>query len=156
MKLQELIDELSAATDGATLVPNSVRDHEAFKSVKKVWVQYMKRYERELEVSQQEILVENMDTPEERAYYNKDRVPTLVQKALVEPVLPNATPEEIKENLDSLFAGRKFWDVNIQSGAEAGVVTAVFYDEETQEAVYEAYRVTKDAKGSFSLFKIKG
>lgn len=154
MTLQELIDELSAATDGASEEPGWRNQHALFPEMTSTRVLYKKRGDNEIEFSQIEVWIEDIDTPQERAYYNKSRIPDPVVEATREVVVPNATPEEIKANIDSIFEGLKFSDVQIQSGAESGVVVATFY--ETGEAVQKAYRIVKDDKGTFSKFLIKG
>lgn len=156
MTLAELIQELADATDGAAEVPGFRSAHPSFPSVTRTRVEYMKRYEKEIEISQQEVLVENIDTPEEAAYYNKGRVPAVVVEASRVVVEPNATPEEIKANLDTIFAGRKYSDIQIQSGAESGIVTGVFYDTSNGEATKESYQIVKDDKEAFTAYLIKG
>lgn len=156
MTLQELIAELAAATDGAAEDPGFRSTDEKFPDITSLRVTYRKRSERELEFSQIQVWVENIDTPEERAYYTKDRVPAPVKEALVVPSEVNASPEEIKARLDEIFSGMKYSDINIMSGAESGIVTGVFYDTDTGEAANRAYRVVQEAKGTFSLYVIKG
>jgi hypothetical protein len=156
MTLAELIQELAAATDGAAEVPGFRAAHPSFPTVTRTRVEYLKRYEKELEISQQEVLVENIGTPEEAAYYNRSRTPAVVASAAAEPVVPNATPEEIKANLDTIFTGRKYSDIQIQTGAESGIVTGVFYDTLNGEAAQEAYRIQKDGKDEFTAYLIKG
>lgn len=156
MTLAELIQELSNATDGAAEVPGFRSAHPTFPDITRVRVDYRKRYASEIEISQQEVLVENIDTPQEAAYYNKGRVPAVVIEASREPVVPNATPEEIKANLDTIFAGRKYSDIIIQTGAESGIVSGVFYDTQNGEATKESYQIVKDDKGTFTAYLIKG
>lgn len=155
MTLSELIQELSEATDGAAEVPGFRSAHPSFPDVTRLRVEYRKRYTNELEISQQEILVENIDTPQEAAYYNKGRVPSVVTEANTEPVIPNATPEEIKANLETIFEGRKYSNIAIQTGAESGIVSGVFYDTQNGEATKESYHIVKDDKGTFAAYLIK-
>lgn len=156
MTLQELIDELAAATDGAAEDPSFRQQHPLFPSITTTRVTYKKRDERSIELSQQLVYVEDIDTKDEAAYYEKGRVPAVVLQAAYVPPTPNATPEEIKENIDTLFPDTKFWDIQIQSGEEAGTLTGMFYDGTTKEAEHRAYRVVKDDKGVFTAFRIKG
>jgi len=156
MTLQELIDELAAATDGAAESPGFRSEHPSFPSITRLRVDYMKRLSKELVISQQEVLVENIGTKDEAAYYNHGRVPAVVIEASKEVVVPNATPEEIKANLDTIFADKKYSDIQIQTGEESGIVTGVFYDTQNGEAQTQAYRVTKDDKGTFTAYLIKG
>jgi hypothetical protein len=102
------------------------------------------------------VYVENLGTKDEAAYYEKSRVPSVVLEAAYVPPTPNATPDEIKQNIDTLFPDTKFWDIQIQSGTEAGTLTGMFYDGSTLEAEHRAYRVVKDDKDVFTAFRIKG
>ena len=157
MTLQELIDELAAATDGAAEAPGFRTPHPTFPNlITRTRVEYMKRYPNEIEISNQEVLVENIGTAEEVAYYNKSRIPAVVIEAAREEVIPNATPEEIKANLDTIFADRKYSDITIQSGEESGIVSGVFYDAQTGEARKESYIIHKDDKEKFTAYLFKG
>ena len=156
MTLAELIAELAAATDGAAEDTSFRRQHALFPQLTTTRVTYLKRDGRTIEASEQLVYVENLGEASEAAYYEKSRVPSVVLEAERVPATQNATPEEIKENLDAIFAGRKYWDIQIQPAEEAGMVVGMFYDTATGEATQEAYRVVKDAKGAFTAFKIKG
>ncbi len=156
MTLAELIQELSDATDGAAEVPSFRRVHASFPAITSTRVEYLKRYDKEIEISQQEVLIENIETPEEAAYYNRGRVPSVVIEASREVIPPNATPEEIKANIDTIFTGRKYSDIHIQTGAESGIVSGTFYDTQNGEATQESYRVVKDDKGTFTAYLIRG
>lgn len=156
MTLAELIQELTNATDGAAEDTSFRRVHPLFPQITTTRVTYLKRDGRTIEASEQMVYVEDLGGAGEAAYYEKSRVPGVVLEAERLPVIPNATPEEIKENLDAIFAGRKYWDIQIQTAEEAGMVVGMFYDTITGEATQEAYRVVKDAKGAFTAFKIKG
>jgi hypothetical protein len=156
MTLAELIAELAAATDGAAEDSSFRRVHPLFPAITTTRVTYMKRDTRSIELSEQMVYVENIGGKDEAAYYEKSRVPSVVLEAERVPVTPNATPEEIKQNIDTLFLDTKFWDIQIQSGEEAGTLTGMFYDGLTNEAEHRAYRVVKDDKGVFTAFRIKG
>jgi hypothetical protein len=156
MTLQELIDELAAATDGAAEDGSFRQQHPLFPSITTTRVTYMKRDTRSIELSQQMVYVENLGTKDEAAYYEKSRVPSVVLEAAYVPPTPNATPDEIKANIDTLFPDTKFWDIQIQSGTEAGTLTGMFYDGTALEAEHRAYRVVKDDKDVFTAFRIKG
>lgn len=155
MTLQELIDELSGATDGAAEDLTRRREHPLFPEITVTRVTYKKAGERDIELSEQEVLIENIGTPEERAFYNKGRIPAVVIEASKEPFVPNATVEEIKSNIDTIFPDTKFFDLNIVEGREAATVSGMFYDPATGEASPTTYRVKKDDKGVFTAFIVK-
>lgn len=169
MTLQELIDELAAASDGAyedmkldkegNLVPSFRAAHPFIPNVMCTRVTFVKFNPDTFVASQQEVWVRNFGTPEEHAMYNESRVPGIVQEHRHEPPVLNATPEEIKENLDvilaEVMAGRKYSDIQIQSGTDSSVVSAVFYSADG-EAALEHYRVLKDDKNGFDAFRVKG
>lgn len=96
MTLQELIAELGAATDGAAEVPGFRSAHPSFPDITRTRIDYRKRYATEIEISQQEVLVENIDTPQEAAYYNKGRMPAPLVEASKVPVEWLFTNAEIK------------------------------------------------------------
>lgn len=156
MTLAELITELAAATDGAAEDSSFRRVHPLFPTITTTRVTYMKRDVRSIELSEQMVYVEDLGGAGEAAYYEKSRVPGVVLEAAYVPPTPNATPEEIKANIDTLFPDTKFWDIQIQSGEEAGTLTGMFYDGTTKEAEHRAYRVVKDDKDVFTAFRIKG
>lgn len=156
MTLAQLIEELAAATDGAAEDAGFRQVHPLFPTITTTRVTYMKRDERSIELSQQMVYVEDLGGKDEAAYYEKSRVPSVILEAAYVPPTPNATPDEIKQNIDALFPDMKFWDIQIQSGAEAGTLTGMFYDGLTNEAEHRAYRVVKDDKGVFTAFRIKG
>ena len=156
MTLAELIAELAAATDGAAEDETFRRKHALFPQLFTTRVTYLKRDGRTIEASEQLVYVENLGEASEAAYYEKSRVPGVVLEAERVPVIPNATPEEIKENIDTIFPDTKFWDIQIQGGEEAGTLVGTFYDPVAGEAFPRAYRVVKDAKGIFTAFLIKG
>jgi len=97
MTLPELIAQLAAATDGAAEDESSRRIHPLFPSITITRVSFQKRYPMEIEISEQEVLVENIDTPEEAAFYNKGRVPRPVLESLDVPVPFLFTAKEIKD-----------------------------------------------------------
>jgi len=96
MTLQELIDQLAAATDGAAENDSFRRQHALFPSITTTRVSFLKRTAMEIEISEQEVLVENIDTPEEAAFYNHGRIPRPVLEALDVPVPFLFTGAEIK------------------------------------------------------------
>ena len=169
MTLQELIDELAAASDGAyedsTLdkegnpVYSWRRAHPFVPNVISTRVTHTKFGVDTFVASQHEVWVRNIGTPEEHAMYPEGRIPGVVLEHRHEPPVLNATPEEIKENLEVILAevmvGRKYSDIQIQSGTESSVISAVFYSSDG-EAVLEHYRVLKDDKGGFDAFRVKG
>lgn len=153
MTLQELIDELAAATDGAAQDTSfTPTRHKNFPEMTDVRVLYKKRGPKSIAFSQIAVWVEDIGTPQEAAFYIEGRIPAVV----ISDPEPNATPDEIKANLDTIFAGRKYSDPQIQTGTESGVVIATFYDTQAAEAVQQAYRVIKDDKGVFTAYLIKG
>lgn len=159
MKLQELIDELSQHTDGAAEEPGWRSAHAAFPEITTTRVLYKKVVDNTIELSQILVYVEDIDKDTEAAYYEKGRVPSPVIEAAKEPITYNATPEEIKENLDALFPSDefpKYWDIRIQGGEEAGLIIGTFYDPGTDTVSDKAYRVVQDEKGTFSKFLVKG
>lgn len=92
MTLQELITQLAAATDGAAENESFRRTHPLFPSITVTRVSFLKRTAMEIEISEQEVLVENLGAPEEAAFYNKGRVP--------QPVL-----ETMRVDVPFLFTG---------------------------------------------------
>lgn len=96
MTLQQLIDQLAAATDGAAENDSFRRQHALFPSITTTRVSFLKRTAMEIEISEQEVLVENIDTPEEAAFYNHGRIPRPVLEALDVPVPFLFTGAEIK------------------------------------------------------------
>jgi len=96
MTLQELIDQLAAATDGAAENETFRRTHPLFPSITTTRVSFLKRTAMEIEISEQEVLVENFGAPEEAAFYNKGRVPRPVLESLDVPVPFLFTGAEIK------------------------------------------------------------
>jgi hypothetical protein len=169
MTLQELIDELAAASDGAyedsTLdkdgnpVYSWRRAHPFVPGLTGTRITFVKYNADTIAMSQQEVWVKNLGEVDESAYYNEGRVPGVVLEHRHEPPVLNATPEEIKENLEvilaEVMAGRKYSDIQIQSGKDSSIISVVFYSKEG-EAVQEHYRVLKDDKGGFDAFRVKG
>lgn len=156
MTLAELIQELAAATDGATEDTNFTRAvDKLFPEMTALRVMYKKRGDKSIVFSQIQVYVENIGTPQEAAFYPDGRIPDPVV-AKPEPIVPNATPEEIKANLDTIFAGKKYSDIIIQTGEESGIVSGVFYDAQTGEATKESYIIHKDDKETFTAYLFKG
>lgn len=97
MTLQELIDQLAAATDGAAEEPKYRIVWEIFPHVTRTRVTYIKRDAYTIEASQILVLVENIDTPEEAAFFEQGKIPQPILQTLHVPIEPLFTAKEIKD-----------------------------------------------------------
>ena len=98
MTLQQLIDQLAAATDGAvedSTWPRSVDKN--FPEITSARLMYKKRADLTITFSQIQVYIENIDTPEEAAYYPEGKVPQPVLESLQVPVQFLFTAKEIKD-----------------------------------------------------------
>jgi len=97
MTLQELIDQLAAATDGAvedSTWPRAVDKN--FPEITSARLMYKKRTDLTITFSQIQVYIENIGTPEEAAYYPHGAVPRPVLESLDVPVPFLFTGAEIK------------------------------------------------------------
>jgi len=148
MTLQELIDELAAATDGAVENDSFRRQHALFPSITTTRVSFLKRSELEIEISEQEVLVENIGAPEEAAFYNKGRVPRPVLESLNVPVPFLFTGAEIKTAVSK--AGFKI--LNKRNEDDHMVVDGYIDDPTTpnEKVIYASWYVFKTGQTIFA------
>lgn len=93
MTLQELIAELAGVTEGAVEDgPRTV--HKLFPDTISTRVTYRRFLGNTVEMSQQQVYVRDIGTPQEAAYYELGRVPKVLNAGVPEPE-PIATVQEI-------------------------------------------------------------
>ena len=148
MTLQQLIAQLEAATDGAAENESFRRQHPLFPSITITRVSFLKRTEMEIEISEQEVLVENLGAPEEAAFYNKGRVPYPVLEAIEVKVPFLFTGAEIKTAVNK--AGFKI--INKRNEDDHMIVDGFIDDPNTpsEKVIYTSWYVFKTGQTIFA------